>query len=363
MRVGRWASLFGAAVAVVLTAATAATAATVQANTPESLGFVPPECPHDGQFQACIYGLNNAQVFTAPGQLSPANYFLYSTDKSWGHDANPWPSVWSGVPQNPTCPPKPGDQWCARFNSSDLTSGDTSAADYVPQWPMPGWDVVSLYQNNPYKGKDSASCPAVKKTNYTTCSGTTSHGDYTNDTFIIQNAPITMQIVNNLPTGGGAVPYALQLVTQPFTTPAMVMDPVGGLPCSIAPGTTGYFGAYQPIQSAGLAGGAPVFSAVFQIVEASSIPTPSPSPSTPGTCANWAPSNNPPAPASPPPALLGAMFIITVTSDGNGGVVQSQTTCEYLYPSYTTRSAATCLTPPVNGAAKGPQTVIFDIQE
>lgn len=291
------------------------------------LGITLPDCPDDGHFQACVYGINNAQVFTGPGTLGPAPYYLYNSNTSWGVGKNPWPSVFQGVPSpDVTCPPKPGDQWCARFNSDWLTSGDTAQAWYAPPSPLPGWDLVSFSENNPYSGSDTATCPLLKQTNYSTCGGYTTHDDHTNDTFTVGNGPVIVEIINNMDLDDS---NDLALDGAPYTTPTMILDPAGGMPTTITAGATGYFGLYQPQQSNGLPAIPPAFSASFDIGQ-DSFDGP------------------------------GAALVVNVGADGAGNIVKAKTNCTYV-PGLNSQSNPKCQGPVISGSPGGLQRVTFEL--
>ena len=300
-----------------------------------------PFCPDTHEFQACVYGINDVQVFTGEGTLGPGTLNLYNNHTSWGESdsSEAWPQTWSTSPTNMKCDPKnAGDPWCVRFYSHWQTSGTEAWAQYVTQAPMPGWQIIQMHENNPYSGSPFARCGYQSQSDsgsqpaqYVLCSGqvvaTPNHGDHLNYIFDLTNMPVTVKIANNL--ADSLTPLST------FTSPTMIQDPVGGAAATIAPGAVGYYGMYQPAAITDLSPTAPVFSAIYNV--------------TPGTGTNYP----------------GGILRLNLVSVG-GGISQSKSTCSFQRG----QSGAANGTPTVvgcsiavQGEAEEAQTVLINVEQ
>ena len=312
------------AVGILVTLGAVFGAGVAQAASPSS-GPSYPQCPTTHGEQACIYGVNNSQSFTGPGTLSttPPTFYLYATDDSNAdNNGDEWPSTWSAPVQNPQCDPRAtGQEWCARFYAHN--SGDSASAWYMPSGVIPGWGGVWIYEDNPDgTSPNQAKCTTLA---YVACTAQTvadpTAGGHANYIYTINNLPVTVQINNNFDA-------PITLDGQPISSPTMLQDPNGSSAATIAPGGSGYFGMYQPANSAALPASAPVFAAKYTIANTTRL------------------SKN-------------ALFLINVVSTGSGGVSAAKSSCLLLEGSNSDRQM-NC-TPQVTGNPGQAQTIIFNL--
>lgn len=302
-----------------------------------------PFCPDTHEFQACVYGINNIQVFTGQGTLGPGALNLYNSHTDWGtaDSSESWPQIWSTAPTTMTCDPKnAGDPWCVRFYSHWETSGTEAWAQYANQAPMPGWQLTEIHENNPYSGGPFARCgfqgapdsgSGQQAAQYVLCSGqmvpTPNHGDHQNYIFDFTNMPVTVQIKNNL--ADSLTPVSTSV------SPTMIQDPVGGTAGTIAAGSVGYYGMYQPASTSGLSPTAPVFSAIYNVPPASGDSYP------------------------------GGILMLNLVSTG-GGISQSKSSCSFQRgqkgTSGSTPTAVGCSIA-IQGDPEEAQTVIVNIEQ
>lgn len=322
-----WISAVGAACAVGILAAFGMTGGAQVASAAGTPSPAPsyPLCPDTHGEEACIYGVNYSQSFTGPGTLSstPPVFYLYTTDDSNAdNNGDEWPNTWSAPVQNPQCDPRAaGQEWCARFWAHD--DGDSASAWYMPSGVIPGWSGVWIYEDNP-----DGSSPNVAKCNtlaYVACTAQTvedpDHHGHANYIYTINNLPVTVQINNNFDA-------PITLDGQPTYSPTMLMDSNGSSSATIAAGGTGYFGVYQPANSATLPASTPVFSAKYTIADTTRL------------------SKN-------------ALFLINVVATGSGGVSAAKSSCVLLEGASNDRQM-NC-TPQVTGNPGQAQTITFNL--
>lgn len=259
---------------------------------------------------ACVYGTNNAQVFTGPNQLGPAPYtiatgspicnvnnpgsgtFPFNNFQASGNtnvqDLRSIVAEWLmvGIPNQEdiwqylvTAPIKPfPSTWVNNFGPAYYFCGRWHglSATYTPPAPLPQTDSVTL---NSRVWDDNENTGICNNSTYTAC--TVEHVgqqvDAANYGYSINNAPLIVQINNNLGVNPNPDPNATTAPVDPSATlnlvgaPAvnqMILDPAGGNPTTISPAASGFFGAYAALPGQ-TNNQEQAFSAVYQVPQTS----------------------------------------------------------------------------------------------
>lgn len=179
-----------------------------------------PACTTKYEYSACVYGVNNTQFFSAPNTLAGGAYRLSrdTYNLGTGHIDWWWPVIWPGGSQAqcPNSGPQyaPTNPWCLQAGDGDAGTMSmavyTSPTDADGNTALPPWDKLYVSYEVLDGERNRGNCgysPDLQtgsSSNYTQCPTNTPQfegGNNPNFIFTIQNQPLTVQILNNLPAG------------------------------------------------------------------------------------------------------------------------------------------------------------------
>lgn len=214
----------------------------------------------------CLWGVNQAQVYTAPGTLGQAALTLATSTLSSNGWAN-WPEKWTGSssdstqlancidsdgssPGQPPTPPYPGAM-CVWFD------GDDGSASYILPAPFSPDDVVKVSWDNGDNDQRGMGCTNSQYVNCTaTLTGYGEADDPTDNSTVpdsvvqLNNMPMTVVVYNNLQSGSLVLGDAIVdgAILDPTGTTGQV-DQYGNIYQTLAPSSVGYLGTYLPTSS------------------------------------------------------------------------------------------------------------------